>query len=591
MTVAGALTQGVPPALFVWLAAALAGLLGRRTGTITGVCSLFAVAGWAALVPDGSGPTWNYLGFHVVPVAVDPAARVVGVAFAGFGAVAVGYLFATGADRAHVAVALAYAGGALWATFAGDWLGLLIGWELMAVASTLLVWLAGGDAVRAGYRYAIVHALGGALLAAGLALHVADGGAAALRYDGSGVAAGLPALVVGVGILVNAAAIGVHVWLPDTYARPHVGTSVVLSAYTTKLAAYAAHRAFPDGNIALAYLGGVMAVFGAAYAIAQKDARRLLAYHIQAQVGYVLAGIGVGSTLGVAGGFAHLFNNVLFKGLLFMVVGVVAIRTGTDRLDRFGALGTSAPVLLSSFLVAAAAITGVPGTNGFVSKGMVTDAAAAAGHAPLEWLLLVGAVGTFLSFLKLGHYAFRVGDPRPIPDVTRTQAATMVPVAVACVALGIAHSLLLAPLPGGDGISIDPYAPDKLLKTGGTLLVALAGFVLGKPHLERLNGGVDVDALRDPAVFYGIRSLVAAIAGLFGVVERATQAMTERIMALVRDPVGVAAQRAPEARLEALAARAPDAPGTLGIFPSVGLRLIALAASTALALTIGVAWR
>ncbi|WP_254808011.1 proton-conducting transporter membrane subunit [Natronosalvus amylolyticus] len=577
----------ISPAFVVWLAAALA-LLGRRVGAVAGITACGVATWWVLTVPAGTSGEWTFLEFAIIPVAVDPASRVTGLAFVAFGVVAVGYLSVTGADCWHLTAALTYAGAALWAVFAGDWLGLLVGWELMALASTLLVWLHGGDAVRVGFRYALVHAIGGALLAAGLAMHVvAQGGADALHF-GDGIAGGLPALTVAAGVGINAALIGVHVWLPDTYASPHVGASVVLSAYTTKLAVYAAYRAFPEGNLALAYVGGVMAVFGASYALAQKDARRLLAYHIQAQVGYILAGIGIGSALGIAGAFAHLFNNVLFKGLLFMVAGLIVIRAGTGKLDSGGRLGRSSPLLVGAFLVAAASITAVPGTNGFVSKGMVLDAALEGGHTPLRWLLLIGAVGTIVSFCKFGYYASRRGEDHLLSDATPAQAITMIPIAVACLAIGLWYDPFFDLLPARGDWSTDPYSQRHLLEKVALFAVGVIAFVIGRPLLERLEGGVDVDAVRDPLIFEGTRTLAAGVALVFSAVSAADHGLRRRAFAAATDPVHVIARRLPDEAGERYRERSREIAGTIGIGPNRRYRYAALVVCLAVALLIGV---
>ena len=578
----------LPPALVVWVAAALA-VLGRRVGTAAGSVACTLVAVWVATAPEGSRTTLSFLDLVVVAVAVDPVSRTVGLAFSTFGVVAIGYLAATGADRRHLAIALCYVGTAIWAAFVGDWLGLLIGWELMALASTLLVWLHGGAAVRVGFRYALVHAIGGALLAAGLAAHVAVQGLSpdVLHY-GDGISGGFAALAVGLGVGVNAALLGVHVWLPDTYASPHVGASVVLSAYTTKLAVYAAYRAFPDGNLLIAYVGGLMAVVGAGYALAQKDARRLLAYHIQAQVGYMLAGFGVGSALGIAGAFAHLFNNVLFKGLLFMVAGLVVLRAGTGSLDKSGRFGRSSPIVVVTFLVAAASITAVPGTNGFVSKGMVLDAALEAGHAPLRWLLLVGAVGTIVSFCKFGYYAFVYGDDATFADATPGQALCMAPVAVACLGIGLWYAPFFELLPASAEWSTDPYSQRHLLEKVALFGVGAVVFVVARPALSRVNGGIDIDVVRDPLVFYGTRHLANAIASLFGVVASIDRSIRRRTVAVARSPTAVISDRLPPALEQKYRARGDEVAGTLNVDPDVVYRLVALGICLAAAFAIGV---
>ncbi len=583
--------HAVPPAVSLWLGAAFA-LWGRRAGLVAGVAACGFATWWALTVPAGTGRSWTFLEFAILPVAVDPASRVTGLAFAAFGLVAVGYLAATGGDRRHLALALAYAGAAIWAVFAGDWLGLLIGWELMALASTLLVWLHGGDAVRVGFRYALVHAIGGGLLAAGLAMHVVTQGfSPEVVHFGDGISSGLPALAVGLGVGINAAIIGVHVWLPDTYASPHVGVSVVLSAYTTKLAVYAAYRAFPEGNLTLAYVGGVMAVFGAGYALAQKDARRLLAYHIQAQVGYILAGIGVGSALGVAGAFAHLFNNVLFKGLLFMVAGLIILRAGTGKLDNSGRLGRETPLAAGAFVVAAASITAVPGTNGFVSKGMVLDAALEGGHTPLRWLLLLGAVGTIVSFCKFGYYASRRGDSRSLSDASPPQAATMAPVAIACLVIGLWYAPLFDLLPASDEWSTDPYSQRHLFEKVALFAVGATAFVLGHPLLERFDGGVDVDTVRDPLVFDGTRRLVDGVAAVFATVASTDRSVRRRLFAVLLDPVETIARVLPESTATRYRERSREVAGTIGIGPNRRYRYLAVVLCLAVALLVGVSGR
>jgi len=193
--------------------------------------------------------------------------------------------------------------------------------------------------VRAGYRYALFHGIGGTFLLGAVVVHGASmlgsvpAGEIFLFSSTTGIHASAT-LLAAIGIGVNCGFYLLHTWLPDTYPRPHVAASVFLSVFTTKTAVYVMYRAFPEGGMWLAYLGGFMAVYGAFFALLQYDPRRLLSYHIQAQVGYMLAGLGlrrrpsVTSPSSPAG--SHLFNNVLYKSLLFMAVGVVIYRTGVE---------------------------------------------------------------------------------------------------------------------------------------------------------------------------------------------------------------------------------------------------------------------
>lgn len=578
----------VPPAAFVGMAAVLALALPRRAGYAIGTAALVAVVAWAFAVPDGVGTTATFLGFELRLVAIDAVNRLMVLIFGGFGVGAVGFAYFAGVDRRQLAVALGYVAAAVWTVTVGDWLSLVLGWELMAVASTVLVWLYGGAAVRAGYRYALAHALGGGLLLAGVAMHLISVGVAAdaLHFDGSGISAGLPSLAAGLGVGLNAAVIGLHGWLPDTYHRPHVAASVFLCAYTTKAAVYAAYRTFPEGNIVLAYVGGAMAVYGAGYALAQKDMRRLLAYHIQAQVGYMLAGIGVGSALGIAGGFAHLFNNVLYKGLLFMVAGVIVLRTGQNRLDRFGALGASAPVVLAAFLVAALSITAVPGFNGFVSKGMVLDAANEAGAVPLEWLLLVGAVGTFASFLKFGYYAFLDGDPVTIPDANRGHAVVLLGIAGLCIVLGVRYGILFDRLPVADQWATEPYSRGHIVEALALATVGVVVFLLGRPVLDRLHGGFDIDRIHDPLVFHSTRLVTDWIRGVFRRADRWTRLFGWRLARAARAPAGTIWLRLPARYRDPYEQRRKQIPGETGLKAGIDTSLYVVILVVATGLTI-----
>ena len=540
----------VPPFLFVVAALVLVAFLPRREAHLVTVVALLGTVAWALLVPEGTGPTWTFLGLEIVIVDVNVFSRLMVIIFGAFGASAVGYAYFADASNRHLMWGLGYVGASLWTVVVGDWLGLILGWEAMAIASTIFVWLSGGRSIRTGYRYALAHAIGGSLLLAGIALYLFTFGTnpdpTVLHFDGTGIGGmvvdvgvaeiSAPAAFAGVGIGVNAAIIGLHSWLPDTYPSPHVATSVFLACYTTKTAVYAAHRAFPDGNMILAYAGGAMAIYGAAYALAQKDMRRLLSYHIQGQVGFMLAGLGVGSALGVAGGFAHLFNHILYKGLLFMAAGIIILQLNKEDLGKFGAIGTSAPIALGAFLVGALSISGVPGFNGFVSKGMLTDAAEYGGHEPLFWLLVIGGVGTYASFIKFGYYAFIDGESFEMPDANLGHAVVAGSVAAACVVLGLFYQPLFALLPLADQWSTDPYSSSHILKALGMGVGGVVAFVAGKPIFDRLHGGVDVNRAHDPAAFYGTRALSGGLGGLYNAVGDFVVATGWKLVGAVHDP-------------------------------------------------------
>ncbi|QSG13160.1 NADH:ubiquinone oxidoreductase subunit 4 (chain M) [Halapricum desulfuricans] len=500
----------VPPALFLLVAAAVAAVVPRRTGHAAGVLAALGALVVALTTPLGTATDATLFGFPARPVAVDGFTRVVGGALAFIAAANTVYAYGSGADRRETAIALAYAGASLGAVFAGDWLTLVVCWELMAVAATLIVWRS--TAGRVGYRYAVYHQIGGALLIAGVVAHYAATGSFVYA---EGIATGLPRLLAAAGVLVNVGMLGVHVWIVDTYPRPSVTASVVLCGLTTKVGVYTLVRVVPGRNVLLAYAGGAMLLFGVTMAILQTDLRRLLSYHIVSQVGYMVAGVGVASGLGYGGAMAHLANNVLYKTLLFMIAGVVLIETGTENLKKLGGLGRAMPATAAAFAVAALAISGIPGFSGFVSKGMVVDSVDAAGLDALWWMLLLGGVGTVISFAKIAYYAFVRADPYGHDPgcATTAQITAMGGIAAVVVGFGLFPDLLLDLLPaGGDAAKV--FAASQFEKALGVATVGLVAFAGLRRPLKRVTAVPDLDRVYHPTGSILRDSVVRATTGV-----------------------------------------------------------------------------
>jgi multicomponent Na+:H+ antiporter subunit D len=520
----------------VLLAAILLPLLGRRAGHALGVVATGAVVPYVWLANGGTYLPVRLFGFEAVLLNVDPFATLMGVIFGFIGAVAVLYSYYTEAPALQTAFALSYVAASLAAVFAGDWLTLIFFWELMAVTSTLLVWHYGGRAVRAGFRYALLHGIGGTLLLGAVVWHYAEVGSFLFSAAEGGMEGEVAPVLAALGIGVNVGFLGLHAWLPDTYPRPHVAASVFLCVYTTKTGVYGMYRAFPDGEVAIAYMGGLMAVFGATYALFQNDMRRLLSYHIQSQVGYMVAGVGIGSALSQSGAFAHVFNHILYKALLFMTAGVVIYRTGEESLKKLGGLGREMPVTAGAFTVAALSIAAFPLFNGFVSKGIVVSAShydfpkgpfAVGGFTTLELLLLAGGIGTFLSFIKFGYYVFLHGEYGDgVVDANRGQTAAMVSVAALCVLFGVYDAALFALLPfdvTAEAVVSHVYVTytvEHVLESLVLAAIAVIGFALVKRPLAALGRVPDVDDLYNPAALYGTRWAVVGITELYAGVDR-----------------------------------------------------------------------
>ncbi|MCK4388763.1 MAG: Na(+)/H(+) antiporter subunit D [Desulfobacterales bacterium] len=323
-------------------------------------------------------------------------------------------------EKAHHIAATLYVGGSFGCVFAGDYLTLFVFWELMSMASVFLVWLRRNPvSTRAGFRYFFFHAVGGLLLLAGLLYrYYAVGTFAFTAVDPSN--AQFYDYLIMAGFCVNTATIPLHAWLSDAYPEATVAGAVFMCAFTTKTAVYVLARGF-SGFYILAVMGTLTAIYGVLYASIENNARRILSYHIISQVGYMVAGIGIGTLMTVNGAVAHAYAHILYKGLLFMGAGCLLYAAGTANLDKLGGLVGRIPLVMIGYMVGAVSISGMPFFNGFISKTMTIAGAA---HAHYTWLAIgleVAAVGTFLSVgIKLPYFAFwskpiYKGELRPIP--------------------------------------------------------------------------------------------------------------------------------------------------------------------------------
>ena len=487
----------LPPPVLLLAAAAAVAVLPRRAGHLLGALLALALLPWLFAVPTGQYVPVALLGFDSALFRVDALSRLVGLVLGLATGANVLYALGSGTARRTTALALVYAAASLGAVFAGDWLALVVHWEAMALAATVLLWDGGGEARPAGIRYAVYHQIGGACLLAAVLLRYAAAGTFA--FEG-GFGAGLAGLLAAVGIGMNVGFLGLHVWIPDAYPTPGVAVSAVLCGLTTKVGVYALARAAPEGSLVVAYVGAAMLVVGVTLAILQTDMRRLLSYHIVSQVGYMVAGVGLGTSLGTAGAFAHLVNNVLYKTLLFMVAGVLVLRTGREGLKATHGAGRRMPLAAVAYLVAALAIVGTPGLAGYVSKAVVVDAAGKAGEPLLRWTLSLGGVGTVVSFAKFGYYAFYREDeetPEEVRDASRPQVAGMALLSVPVVVFGLFPGTLIGLLPGEVTTSLGSTA--KLAETAGVLLGGAVLFLAVRGPLARIPAVPDLDTLYRPA--------------------------------------------------------------------------------------------
>ena len=392
-----------------------------------------------------------------------------------------GFLYGSHRMRAgETAAALLYAGSAIATVLAGDWITFFVFWEAMAFSSLALIWQAGtGRARRAGMRFLLVHATGGALLFVGIALHLASGGDASL---GALVSGSPPFWLILGAVAINAAIPPLHAWLTDAYPEASTSASVFLSAFTTKTAVYALLRLFPGTEI-LVPLGALMTLYGVVFAVIENDIRRLLAYHIVSQVGYMVTAVGIGTQLALNGAASHAFSHILYKALLFMGAGAAIEATGLRRLSDLGGISRGMRFTVAMYGIGALSISGVPLFNGFISKSMIVSAAGAEHLLWTELLLSLAAVGTFLSVgLKLPWFAFfgerRGVAVRPLP--TNLLAAMGIAGGL-CLLYGVFPHLLYSRLPYA--ATYAPYTLDHVVSTVQLLVATGFVFFLAKKKL------------------------------------------------------------------------------------------------------------
>lgn len=364
-------------------------------------------------------------------------------------------------DLGQQVAALLYAGAALGVVFAGDWLTLYVFWEIMAISSVWLIWSARDrHSSRAGMRYLMMHLFGGVVLLAGILWHIDQTGSLLFNALQPGGAAAL----ILFGFALNAAIPPLHTWLVDAYPEATITGSVFLSAFTTKAAVYVLARGFAGWEILVA-VGTVMALYGVVFAFLENDIRRILAYHIVSQVGYMVAGVGLGTELAVNGATAHAFAHILYKGLLFMGAGAVLYATGRRKLTELGGIAARLPWVLVFYMVGALSISGFPLLSGFVSKALVIHAAELDHRSWIVLLLSVASVGTFLSVgLKLPYFTW-FGSQRSL-RLNAIPPGMYIAMALASVinlVIGVAPEILYRVLPFA--VEYRPYTAAHLLET------------------------------------------------------------------------------------------------------------------------------
>ena len=401
-------------------------------------------------------------------------------------------------NPAEQAVAWCYVAGSLGVIYAGDYLVLFLFWELMAFSSVFLIWQRRRpQSIAAGLRYLLVHVFGGVVLLGGIMLHYkATGSLAFGQLDV--VHRDLATWMILIGFILNAAVPPLHAWLPDAYSEATVTGSVFLCAFTTKTAVYALCRAFAGMEV-LVVLGVVMAIYGVVYAVLENDSRKLLAYHIISQVGYMVAGVGLGTQMAINGACAHAFAHILYKGLLFMGTGSVLQMTGQSKFTELGGLYKKMPWAFVFTLIGGLSISAFPLFSGFVSKSMIVAAGFEEHRTTAAFLLMLASAGTFLHtglkvpyFIWFGKNNCSAETWQRAEDPPWNMRLAMAITAGLCIWIGCYTPYLYKLLPYA--VDYQPYTAYHVSETLQILLFTAVGFFLFlKPLQPTATISLDMD--------------------------------------------------------------------------------------------------
>ncbi len=495
------------PAILLVVAAIVVRVAARPVGDLVMVLAPVVVLGQVIALGVDTSLTAEVLIFELTWLRADALSRPFALIFAvvAIAAGIYGIRIQRRAERMAVLIAIAAGIGVV---YAGDLLTFFLFWEVKAIATTFVILARRTHgAERAGMRYLFVHIVGGKLLLAGVLLHYGTTGSIVFEAFEPSLAAYLILLACA----INGAIPPLHAWLKDGYPEASVAGMVFLSAFTTKSAVYALIRGFAGYEILLV-AGAIMAVYGVTYAILENDVRRLLAYHIISQVGFMITAVGIGTEAALNGATAHAVAHILYKGLLLMGVGALLYATGRSKASELGGLYHRMRGVFVLYMIGAASISSVPLLSGFVSKELVIDAASGADLGLLVILLKVVSVGTFLSTgLKLPYAAWfgpngpgprdNADAPFPVAKLPMTMFIAMGLTAAANLALGLFPNLLYAVMPFP--VDYTPYSVGKVVEKLQLLGFTALGFWLLLPKLKaKAVVTIDTDAFyrRVPAL-------------------------------------------------------------------------------------------
>ena len=536
------------PGLILILGALLIPFLPGKLRVIWMV-ALPVIGFWQAMnLAEGLSGQIQVMGLELTTVRLDGLSRIFGIIFliaAFLGGI---YSFHVGGWVQHTA-GMIYAGSAIGAVYAGDLVTLFLFWEGTAIASVFLIWASKTEsAYRAGMRYLVVQVGSGVLLLAGTLVHYGQTGSIEFGSFDLYTTAGL---LIFISFGIKAAFPFLHNWLQDAYPEATVTGTVMLSAFTTKLAIYSLARGYAGTEI-LVPIGATMTAFPIFFAVIENDLRKVLAYSLNNQLGFMIVGIGIGTDLAVSGAAAHAFCHILYKALLFMSVGAVLFRTGTAKGSELGGLYRTMPWTMVFCAIGAASISAFPLFSGFVSKSLIISAAAKEGYFWTWMILLFASAGVFHhSGIKIPFFAFFAHDSGMRPkEAPINMLIAMGIAAFLCIAIGVFPGVLYDLLPYD--VKYHSYTVEHVVTQLQLLMFSALAFTvlmrtgLYPPELRSTN--LDTDWIWRRPIAWILGGLRDWTAGWWGLITRDTLATGARLaQALYRQhgPTGTLARTQP----------------------------------------------
>ncbi len=337
-----------------------------------------------------------------------------------------------------------------------DLVSLFIFWEIMTWSSYLIVVLNGKDANRIGLKYILMSALGAYAMLTAIAVVISLTGSTHITdlFAAFGGFSMSMKILVGVlfliGFAVKAAVMPLHIWAPDAYSNAPMSYTSMFSGALSKMGVYGIglvilnlylQSGITSIGIYLAWLGAITAAIGTFYAVIQQDAKKLLAWSSVAQLGYIVAGLGIGTKLSVFAGLYLAILHGAFKATLFMAVGAVEKQAGTTEFPKLRALIRKMPITFLTALIAVIALAGVPPLGGFVGKWMLYESMITSGHVVLVIVLFLASTAGFLYSYRFLYGMFLGQEESDFDDVKEASPLMTIPMIILALFLVVTGTL------------------------------------------------------------------------------------------------------------------------------------------------------